>query len=138
MLTPKQDKFCRLIVSGKSGRDSYLEAYGNNSNDNTAYKESGKLLAKSDIQDRIKELKKPLELHAQTQAITEREKKRAIIWEGIEECKAAGDHAGVARYMDILNKMDAEYININRNIEDKPAQIVNLDTDTLKQIASGK
>lgn len=137
MLTPKQDKFCRCIVSGMSGKDSYIEAYANNSNDNTAYKEAMKLLDKADIQDRIKELKKPLELHAKTQALSEREKKRSICWERIEYCTSIGDDSGAARWMDILNKMDADYININKNIEDKPAEIVNLDTDALKRLADG-
>ena len=37
--------------------------------------------------------------------------------------------------MDILNKMDAEYVNINRNIVDKPADIVQLDTAVLRRLS---
>ena len=69
------------------------------------------------------------------QAISEREKKRTLIWEGIERCIAKEDENGVARYMDILNKMDSEYININRNIEDKGSDIANLDIEALKKLS---
>ena len=37
--------------------------------------------------------------------------------------------------MDILNKMDAEYININRNITDQAGEVVNLDSDTLQKLS---
>ena len=133
-LTPKQEKFCQCIVSGMSAKDSYIESYDTNANDRVIYNESTKLLKRDDITERIKELRKPLENHAQNTFITEREKKKNIIWQRIEACIESGDDTSVARYMDILNKMDAEYININRNIEDKPAEIINLDTKTLESL----
>lgn len=134
-LTPKQEKFCQCIVSGMSGTDSYKAAYDTNATEKVIYNESSKLLKRDDITERITELRKPLENHAQNTFINEREKKKAIIWERIQACIDSGDDTSVARYMDILNKMDAEYININRNIEDKPADIYKLDTETLKKIA---
>ena len=42
------------------------------------------------------------------------------------------------RAMDILNKMDSEYININRNMQDDQTAISNLDTNTLRLIANDK
>ncbi len=129
-LTPKQEKFCQCIVSGMSGKDSYLTAYNCNS-DRTAYNESNVLLQRDDITERINELMIPVKNHAQNMAISEREKKKAIIWERIQACINNGDDAAVARYMDILNKMDAEYININRNITDSNEDISELDTDKL-------
>ena len=136
MLTPKQEKFTQCIVSGMSGKDSYIAAYENNSNDNTAYKEAMKLLDREDIQARIKELRKPLELQAKTQAISERDKKRKILWEGIERCIAKEDENGAARYIDILNKMDAEYLNINVNRDDKQDDLKALDIDALRKLTS--
>lgn len=130
MLTPKQERFCQCIVSGMSGRDSYITAYENNSNDNTAYKEAMKLLDKAIIQDRIKELRKPLELQAKTQALSDRDKKRTLLWDGIERCIQKEDEAGAARYIDILNKMDSEYINVSR-IEQDNTPLNNIDTQTL-------
>ena len=113
-----------------SGKDSYITAYENNSNDNTAYKEAMKLLDREDIQARIKELRKPLELHAKTTALSEREKKRAWLWDMIEN--AANDSDRI-RAMDILNKMDSEYINIQR-IEKDDTPIQELDTDKLIEL----
>lgn len=133
-LTPKQEKFCQCIVSGMSAKDSYREAYNTKGSDRTVYNEAGKLLAREDVGKRLEELRKPLENHARSIALTEREKKKKLIWERIEACISSEDDTSVARYMDILNKMDAEYININRNIEDKPASITNLDTSTLERL----
>lgn len=134
MLTPKQEKFCQGIISGLSGKEAYQAAY-NSGSDNAAMVESTKLLAREDIQAKLKELRKPIESLAQTQAISEREKKKKIIWEGIEACRNSGDHNGIARYMDILNKMDAEYININRNIDDNASAVKDLDEETLKKLS---
>lgn len=132
-LTPKQERFCQCIVSGMSGKDSYLTAYNSNS-DNAAMIESTKLLAREDVQGRLKELRKPIETLAQTNAISDREKKRSIIWEELENARSQQDHAAIARYLDILNKMDQEYININKNVEgDKTLDT--LDADTLRQLA---
>lgn len=130
-LTEKQKNFCReYFTNGGNGTQAYLSAYDSNS-DVSASIESSRLLAKEEIQEYIRSLNKPLEM----KAISEREKKRSIIWEGIEACRISGDHAGIARYMDILNKMDAEYININKNIEDKTADIKELDTSVLEKLA---
>ena len=134
-LTPKQEKFCQCYASGMSGMDSYKAAYDTNGKDSTINIEAVRLLARDDIQERIKALQKPIILAAQSNAISEREKKRSIIWEGIEACRISGDHAGIARYMDILNKMDSEYVNVNRNIEDKTADIKELDTSVLERLA---
>ena len=68
---------------------------------------------------------------AQQQALSEREKKRAFLWDMIEN---AANDSDKLRAMDILNKMDSEYININRNIDDKQNEFINLNTDELKQL----
>lgn len=133
-LTPKQEKFCQCIVSGMSAKDSYKTAYNTQASEQVIYNESAKILAREDVTKRIEELRKPLENHARTTALTEREKKRSILWERIQVCINNNDDAAVARYMDILNKMDAEYININRNIEDKAADIKQLDTSILEKL----
>ena len=108
--------------------------YQNKSNDNTAYKESMKLLARTDIQDRIKELRKPLELHAQTKALTEYDRIKNLLWDRIEHCIASGDDAAIARYTDQLNKMNHTYININKDITEDKTNIENLDNVTLLKL----
>ena len=90
-----------------------------------------KLLDREDIQTRIKDLRKPLELQAKTQALTEREKKRAVLWEIIN----TGDNNDKCRAMDILNKMDAEYVNVNVNKNDPSTDLTKLDTSVLKTLS---
>ena len=125
-LTEKMKRFCReYYANGGNGTEAYLTAYDTD-NRVTASREAHELIKRSDVLEYIKTLNIPQE----NQAISEREKKRSIIWDRINECITIGDDAAIARYMDILNKMDAEYININR-IEKEDTPIDNLDTDKL-------
>ena len=128
MLTPKQEKFCQCIVSGMSAKDSYIAAYDTKASDQTIRTEASKLMLREDIQDRIEDLTKPIQKAVQATALTEREKKRSFLWNMINN--PATSDSDKLRAMDILNKMDSEYININKTIEDKP-DISNLDTSTL-------
>ena len=130
-LTPKQEKFCQCIVSGMSGKDSYMTAYNCNSN-NTAYQESYILLQREDIKEYIAALKKPIE----KQVISERQKKRQWLWDMIENPSIS--ESDRLRAMDILNKIDSEYIQTTHNINDSKTNISGLDTDTLKQLISNK
>ena len=129
-LTEKQKSFCREYVKNNgNATQAYLMAYDSKS-ETSASIEASKLLRRDDITGYIKTLNKPMENRIQN----EREKKRSIIWERIEQCIVSGDDASIARYMDILNKMDAEYININRNIDEKPTTITNLSTAALERL----
>ena len=134
-LTPKQEKFCQCIVSGMSGKDSYITAYENNSNDNTAYKESMKLLARDDIQARVKELRKPLELHAQTTALTETERIKNILWTELENARQQQDHTAIARYTDQLNKLNNAYKD-NNIVDNNDNDISSLDTTKLVKLVT--
>lgn len=127
-LTEKQKEFCREYVRNSgNGTQAYLHAYDSNS-ETAASIESSKLLKREEIIDYIATLNKPIEEQAINTAITEREKKRTFLWNMINN--PATSDSDKLRAMDILNKMDSEYININKTIEDKP-EISHLDTDTL-------
>ena len=128
-LTPKQEKFCQCVVSGMSYKDSYMTAYDCKS-DTTAINEGSKLALREDIQKRLETLTIPLQKAAQKQAISEREKKRAWLWHMIENAANESDRL---RAMDILNKMDSEYINIQR-IEKDETPISDLDTSKLIEL----
>ena len=136
MLTPKQEKFCQCVVSGMTAKDAYIASYDTKASEQVLYNESSKLMLREDIQKRIEDMSKPLIKAAQQTALTEREKKKAIIWEEITHAREQQDHTAIARYMDILNKMDAEYININKNIDENKENISQLDTDSLKKLVS--
>lgn len=124
-LTEKMKSFCREYFSnGGNGTQAYLAAY-NSGNDQVAANESSILLKKPEVQEYLKTINAPLE----KKAISEREKKRQKLWDIINAPDA--DYSDQCRAMDILNKMDSEYININRNIDDTKQDINNLDTDKL-------
>ena len=130
MLTPKQEKFCQCIVSGMCGKDAYIAAYDHHGGDRTAYNESNILLKRNDITKRIKELQVPLINHAINTAISEREKIKNKLWQIIDNSDS--NDSDRIRAMDILNKMNAEYINIQRVEHDNSMETV--DTDKLIEI----
>ena len=130
-LTEKQKEFCKNVVSGMSYKDSYITAYNTNCSEQVAYNESSKLMLRDDIQEEIKRISKPLEKAFQSNVLTEREKKRAVLWEIIN----TGDNNDKCRAMDILNKMDAEYINVNVNKNDSDTDLTNFDTSVLKTLS---
>ena len=128
-LTEKMKHFAReYYANGGNGTEAYLAAYDTTSK-TTAYQESCKLLKREDINQYIKALNIPYE----NKAISERQKKRDILWNMINNSE---DESIKLRAMDILNKMDAEYININKNIDENKENISQLDTDSLKKLVS--
>ena len=90
---------------------------------------------RDDITERIAELRKPLINHAQNTAQNEREKIKNILWDRLQKAIEREDDATIVKYTDQINRMNAEYINVNRNIDDKPAEIDQLDADTLRRLA---
>lgn len=111
-----------------TAKDAYKASYETSATEQVIYNEATKLLKNEAVAKKIEELRKPLEDHVQTVAISDREKKRTILWDMIENPDIG--YSDRLRAMDILNKMDSEYININKTIEEK-TEISNLDTDTL-------
>lgn len=133
-LTPKQEKFCQCIVSGMSGKDSYLSAYDTKCNANTAYVEANKLLLREDIQKRIFTLRKPQEQAAQIKALSARDKQIEFIQSRIDHCLSIGDEQSIIRYTDMLNKVYALYKETETEV--KPESTVNnLDIGVLKRLS---
>lgn len=134
-LTEKQETFCRNIISGMSGKDSYISAYNSKGSEQNAYNEASKLLAREDIQERLKVLRKPLEMHARTSAITETERIKAILWEELENARQQQDHTAVARYADQINKLNGAYKDTTTP-ETTENEIQSFDTDKLLRLVS--
>ena len=131
MLTPKQEKFCECIVSGMSAKDAYTTAYNTKASEQVLYNESSKLMLRDDIQARIADMRKPLIKAAQQTALSEREKIKAKLWEIINNPEA--NDSDRIRSCDVLNRMNAEYINIQR-IEKDETPIQELDTNKLIEL----
>ena len=138
-LTPKMIRFCEeyLRLDGKA-TDAYIAAYQNNCSKASAQVEASRLLARDDIQAHIMRLRKPVEKAIKRKIINEREYKKKIIQERLEACIEREDDAAVARYLEIWNKMDGEYVNINKDITDHDAMVRDLDTATLQLLAKAE
>lgn len=133
-LTPKQEKFCRCIVSGMSGKDSYIASYDTQASEQVIRNEANKLLQRDDITERIAELSKPLQNHARNTAISARQQQIDFINERIAICKQKEDEASIIRYTDMLNKINALYKDTEEAKQEQNT-VVNLDMDTLKKLS---
>lgn len=138
MLTQKQMNFCKAYIeNGGNGTQAYLTAYDSNS-PHSARIEACRLLDQENIQEYLAKLRKPIEKAVKRKILNEREYKKKLIQERIDECIARGDDAAIARYIEIWNKMDGEYVNINKDITDHDAEIKQLDTATLLQLVKAE
>lgn len=137
MLTFKQEQFCRNIVNGMSKQEAYKAAYNSNGKPSTESVEANKLLLREDIQKYIKTLKKPIEKAIQTTAFNEREKVKSILWDRLQKAIDREDDQTIIKITDQINRMNSEYINVNRNIDENKVDINNLDIDTLKKLSNG-
>ncbi len=127
-------RFCQEYFKTGNGTQAYLTAY-NSESPKSAQIEASRLLDREDVQEYLKQLRKPVEKAVKRKIINEREYKKKIIQERLEACVARDDDAGAARWMEIWNKMDGEYININKDITERETDIKNLDSDILMKLA---
>lgn len=138
MLTEKQRRFCEeYLKNGGVGVEAYMTAYDATSRKAGAV-EASRLLDNPEIQKYLDKLRKPIEKAVKRKIINEREYKKKLIQERIEDCVERGDDAAIARYIEIWNKMDGEYVNINKDITDQHTEISQLDTATLMQLVNGE
>ena len=127
-LTEKMKSFCREYVKQGNAVKAYLTAYNSNSYDSASV-ESGILLKRDDIREYIKTLERPLE----KRAISDRQKKIDILWTELENARKQNDHTAVARYLDILNKMQGEYKD-QTTVNDNKTVVNTLDIETLREL----
>lgn len=123
LLTAKQEKFIRNIVQGMSQREAYKNSYdAKNMKNETIDKRASELFNKREIKGRYEQLLERLEDKAVMSAI-ERKKWLTRVINNEEEtedyCYDDGDRFATTRTanfaekmkaMDILNKMDGQYV----------------------------
>ena len=120
-----------------TAKDSYLTAYDTKCSDRCAITEGSRLMLRDDIQNRIKDLTKPIQEAAQSKAMTERERIKQILWDRLKKAIDREDDTTIVKITDQINRMNAEYINTTKVIEDKKSNIDDLDTETLQRLADG-
>ena len=130
-------RFCEEYLLTGNATQAYLTAY-NSESPKSAQIEGSRLLDRPDVQEYIKKLRKPVEKAVKRKMINEREYKKKLIQDRIEACIAREDDSAVARYLEIWNKMDGEYVNINKDITERETEIKFLDNETLMKLAQSE
>lgn len=98
---PRMEAFCENIAQGMDAKQAYLSAYPGCSEKSGASKAS-RMQERADVQDRIRELAKAVNAPKVMTRIERQEKLTEI---------ANGDSTTDAiRAIDLLNKMDGEYV----------------------------
>ena len=106
MLTDKQEKFCINVASGMTLCDAYKNSYdAENMQDNTIYNKASDLSKKGEIRERINQLRKEARKDTIMSAIKRKEWLTEMILNDPDANKTEKLKA-----LDILNKMDGEYI----------------------------
>lgn len=137
-LTVKMMNFCtEYLKNGGHGTDAYIAAYQNNCSKASAQVEASRLLARDDIQDYLVKLRKPVEKAVKRKIMNDRKSKIELIQRRIDACEERDDDAGIARYLEIWNKMDGEYLNGGKADDDSNA-IQEMDTATLLQLVKAE
>lgn len=128
-LTFKQSAFCREYISNKgNATQAYLATYGT-TDYSTASTESSLLLQRDDIQAEIKRLTEP---DTEKQK-SERERIKDTLWAIINNADEKTENR--CRAMDILNRMNAEYIQRTKD-ESEPNTFDTMALDALKSLLS--
>lgn len=138
-LTDKERVFALAVADGHTQYEAYQIAYDTKTDrratiDNNAYMVANKQEVKEYIEE-LRKKREDRELNAKMYSdINDINKRYALIWDRIEECKKKNDDNGIARYMDIINKMTGTYVNINKDISEKDNTLSNLSTEDLKAL----
>lgn len=126
-LTPKRDKFCRLIAEGKEQLEAYdLAGFSQKQSKRARTSNASKLMQNTDIVLTIeqykKEFTKPLDLASQI--TVERQLKYAQ--KCVQECLKSGDWNSYLKAMDMQNKLLGIYAPTKTDNTTKIVQTPNL------------
>lgn len=134
-LTPKQEHFCRLVASGKDYTTAYLTAYDWNGSNNGAAVEAIKLVNRTDIQEKLKTLMRPMEIAQQRDGLNARKEQIEYIKRRIALCEQKDDEQSIIRYTDMLNKINALYKETELE-KTQENNVATLDIETLRKLSS--
>ena len=134
-LNDKQLIYGQLLMDGLTQHDAYKQAFAVKSDNRASIDSAASRLRKNEEFCRYMEdlQKSKIEKFKFTNFLND-EKKRELINERIDACRLRNDDTSIARYLDILNKMDGVYVNITKNIEEEKNEIMTLSNDELKQL----
>ena len=125
MLTPKQEQFVQNIIQGMSQADAYRSAYSTkNMTDNAIYREASLLVDNPKVAQRLTELRNEL---AKPSIMTAQKRMEWLTQLIQSEDEGTGDKL---KAIDILNKMDGEYVQkVETEIKNAVNIVVELSDD---------
>lgn len=134
MLRPKQEKFIQNIVNGMSQRQAYKDAYSAKYSDKSIDEKASTLFNSEKVQERYQELLKKIEDESIMSAIERRKWLTKVIKGDIKHTSYDGNGnsyeneayiSDKMKAIDIMNKMDGEYINKLElsNNQEKPFEV---------------
>lgn len=135
-LTEKERVFARAIVDGKTQYEAYCIAYDTNTDRRATVDCNASIVAnKPHVKEFIARERERKEKALEYVEIDDKQKRINLIWERIAYCQETGNDAAIARYLDMLAKMNGDYINITKDItDDKP--LANMSTADLQALLS--
>ena len=134
MLTEKKRAFADEYIKVKNATQAYKNIYDcENSNYQVIRNKASQLLNDDDVKQYIEQITKRLQTEVVNTVMLDRENKKKLIEQRIKHCITTGDDTAIARYLDILNKMDSEYIQKTENTNTTTV-LTGLDTETLKEL----
>lgn len=135
VLTEKEAAFGRNVVSDMTQLDAYKLAYNTNStNDKALRVNASRVFNRPQVQAYIRELVEGNKDSSRKRVLRDRQHKIDLIWNQIEKCVKSNDNPSIARYLEILNKMSGEYVNITKDITEKENQLSEMSVDELRQL----
>lgn len=132
-MNEKEKLFCECVANGYTLTDSYIIAFmPKTSNRDSIRNSASRLAAKPDLRAYMDQLTK-LKLERANQVnLLDTSTRYNLITDRVLKCIHNGDESNLIKYLDILNKMQGTYINLTKDITERPYE--NLTTEDLKAL----
>ena len=134
-LTDKERIFCLSILNGQNQRNSYITAYQPKTTNIASLDVlANKVVSRPHVQEYLREMRGLQDRAKIYSNINDKQKRIELIWDRIELCKQKNDDTAIARYLDQLAKLNGDYVNINKNIDEKAVTLDDMDITELQNL----
>ena len=134
-LTEKQKAFAQQLAAGKTQAEAYKLAFNvDNSPIESVRTMASREANKPEIRQAVERYK---ELIANEFAVEQTKSElfiRSLLYDRMIQCHATGDDTALARYADILNKMDGRYKTITQDLTENKNPVTELSTEALERL----
>lgn len=132
-MNEKEKLFCECVADGYTYTDSYIIAYSpKTSNRDSIRNSASRLASRQDVKDYVTDLTKLRLERANQVNLLDTSARYNLITDRVLTCIHNGDETNLLKYLDILNKMQGTYVNITKDVTERPYE--NLSTEDLKAL----